>query len=230
MLIVAYDASGNERWRSVPHDGESDNDNCFLGGSSVIRSLAVANGKLIELNRECLIEVDAATGKHIADHRLYAEVEPGKLAVDGAGNVYVGGESHDRNALLEADVASSPADANQNDWAQRVHVSKYDSAFKLLWSKPILVSSAAGFVDFDVSRAGKGMLVGKREQSAFDVTYWVADFDSDGKVFGAGNLQKQWAPTSVSMGAEDTPYLGGTVEGDAKLGYGVFVWEFPLKK
>lgn len=227
MLVVSFDAAGNERWRAVPHD--SSRGECWLRGRSGILSMLVAGGKLLQLNRECLMEIDTTTGAALTDHKLYLPSDDAKLVADAAGNLYVGGVSTDNYQLFPGNAADT---WNEKDWKGlpgRVFVSKYSPSFAHQWTKPVAIHYEAKLVGFDVSPAGRGQLVGRWLESGSDGTFFAFDFDADGRALGAGIFAKPWRPTSVSMDEEGTPYIGGDMKGDPMLGNGMFIWKFPLK-
>lgn len=227
MLVVALDAAGNERWRAIPHDetrGE-----CWLGGRSAILSMLAVNGKLLQLNRKCLMEVDPATGAALQDHKLYLPNDDSKVSADAAGNVYVGGLSTDNFQLFLANGANTWDEKAWVGLPGRVFVSKYSPAFEHLWTRPVAIRNKAEFVDFDVSPTGKGQLIGRWGGNESSSGAFVFDFDADGRTLGAGLFEKPWWPVSVSLDGQGTPYMGGLIKNDATLGSGLFVWNLALK-
>jgi hypothetical protein len=227
MLVVSFDAAGNERWRAMPHDASRGA--CWLGGRSAVLSMIAVNGKLLQLNRKCLMEVDPATGAALQDHPLYLPNDWSKVAADAAGNLYVGGLTTDNFQLFLADGADT---WNEKDWLGlpgRVFVSKYSPTFEHLWTRPVAIRNKAEFLDFDVSPSGKGQLVGHWGGNESSSGSFVFDFDADGRTLGAEILSKPWLPVSVSLSDEGTPYIGGTIKNDPSLGSGLFVGRFSLQ-
>ncbi|MET0283768.1 MAG: hypothetical protein ABW352_04840 [Polyangiales bacterium] len=231
-MIIAFDARGVEQWRSIPHD--EDSGDCWLGANSDIRSLKVIGGKLLELNRECVMEVDRTSGKAGAQHKLYEFAQQGKLLGDSAGNVYVAGQTDTETALPSPDAFTLTEDVDNYVMTTRVFVSKYDGSFKHLWTRPVANRRKVGWVDADITPSGRGQLIGYvTEAGEYPLQdgpsrYFAFDWDADGKVLGTGLLSEGWKPRAISFGDDGTPWLGGTFSGDPMLGSGQFLWEYGL--